>query len=219
MEDNSRYSACINRWGFQNKKAMQFGNLVLPISQKLDNAEMTQFLLESIIIRISCSVEEFLTCIISIATARSESKMKTYFMKYGNEETKRQIKNGCNLGMLISFAVAEISFKDNAKKFERVFNYLFGSVPFPDQDSKDYFLDMILVRNIIVHSGGWPNVSHARQIRHSNAIKISANIGEGKAKHSFYKLELTDIKFFGYLIIALGKIMIHIASIIGQNST
>lgn len=206
------FSGCFNRHAFQIRRISDYEKIVLPIINKLENRDIAQFVLESIIIRRASYFEELLKCIIMIASVREESKTREYFTKNGSEEIKTNIKRGCNLGTLAIYAEAEVSFKDDAKKLERIFDCYFGFSPFPNQEAKDYILDMNLIRNIIVHEGGWPNERHARQIRHPNAIKISSEIQfEHGMKSVFYKLELTDFEFLTYLIASLVDILLHIA--------
>jgi hypothetical protein len=210
-------SGCFNRHQFQTKKISDYEKIVLPIINKSENKDIAQFVIESIIIRRASNFEELLKCLIMIASIREETKTIEYFKINGNEETKANIQRGCDLGTLSAYAQAELSFKDDAKKLERIFQHLFGFSPFPNQEAKDYVLDMNLIRNIVVHEGGWPNERHARQIRHPTAIKVSAEIELKKGvKTVFYKLELTDYRFVINLIAALAEILIHIAEKISE---
>lgn len=174
--------------------------------------DIAQVALESIVIRFASSFEEIISCIISQIALPLENKLLSYFKKYGSSEIRGQINKSHNLGILIRCAQSELSFKDNARKMERLFGYLFGFSPFPSADNKDYILDMVLVRNIIIHEGGWPNENHARQIRHPHAIEVSTELDVGGSKKIFYELKLTDIKFIGLTIVAITEVMTHLAS-------
>lgn len=193
MSSIDQYSACFNRFAFHLDKTVKYVSKVFP---KIENTnDMMQFGLENILIRISSFLEEFLGCIILIATGRNEKLVRNYFQVNGSDQVKQDIKKGCNLGTLVKHSKSEISFKDEAKKIERIFNHLYSMSPFPDKNTKDMILDMVLVRNIIIHEGGWPNEHHQKQIRNSGAIKISRKINLPRREVSFYKLEFTDKKF------------------------
>lgn len=210
MSSIDQYSACFNRFSFQLKKMGKYVSKIFPTIEKTNDDDITQFGLESILIRIPSFLEEFFGCIILIATGRKEKLMREYFLVNGSDKAKQDIKKGCNLGTLVKHAKSEISFKDEAKKIERIFNHLYSISPFPDKTTKDIILDMVLVRNIIIHEGGWPNEHHQKQVRTSGAIKISNTINLPGGEVSFYKLELTDKNFVRNAINSVKSLMLHI---------
>jgi len=147
-----------------------------------------------------------------------ERKIDERLFSYeGGNKAKLDIKRGCNLGTLVKHAKSEISFKDEAKKIERIFNHLYSISPFPDKNTKEIILDMVLVRNIIIHEGGWPSEHHQRQIRASGAIKISRTVNLPGREVSFYKLELTDKNFVKKALIAVHSMMSHIYNALSKN--
>lgn len=212
MSSTERYDACFNRFSFQITKMGRYATITIPMIEKLKDEDIMQFTLENILIRIESFIEEFLECIILIGGSWQEALMRSYFLTYGSDKAKTDVQGGCNLGSLIHYAKSEISFKDNAKKIERIFQHLFGLSPFPDQKTKDIILDMVSVRNVIIHEGGWPSEQHFEQVRTSGAIKISRTINMSAGEISFYKLELTDKKFVINALMAVQSLMQHLNS-------
>jgi len=212
MSSMDRYDACFNRFSFQITKMGKYVSITIPIVEKLKDKDIMQFALEYILIRIISFIEEFLGCIILIGGCWQEALLRSYFLTHGSDKVKTDVQGGCNLGSLIHYAKSEISFKENAKKIERIFQHLFGLSPFPDQKTKDIILDMILVRNVIIHEGGWPSEQHFRQVRTSGAIKISRTINIYVGETSFYKLELTDKNFVFNALMAVQSLMQHLNS-------
>ena len=212
MNSTDRYDGCFNRFSFQINKMGKYVSITIPIVEKLKDEDIMQFALEYILLRIVSFIEEFLGCIILIGGCWQEALLRSYFLDFGSDKAKTDVQGGCNLGSLIHYAKSEISFKNNAKKIERIFRHLFGLSPFPDQKTKDIILDMVLVRNIIIHEGGWPSEQHFRQVRTSGAIKISRTIKMSAGETSFYKLEITDKKFVLNAVMAVQSLMQHLNS-------
>ena len=63
-----------------------------------------------------------------------------------------------------------VSFKEKAKKLVRISQLLFDADPWPDAETGRFARDLILVRNIIVHAGGWPTDEHANTIETPGVI-------------------------------------------------
>jgi hypothetical protein len=215
----NNYSGCFNRYHFQLKRISEYEKQILPFVNGLKSKELMQFVLEMIIVHRACSFEELLKNIIEAVCVKEQSKTKTYFLKNGSEEIKRKVNNGCSLGQLIAFAQSEVSFKKDAHKLERIFNWYIKFKPFLDQECKDYVLDMILIRNIVLHAGSLPNEKHAQQIKHPNAIKLTSEIDKGFGHNShFFNLELTDFRFLSHLILSMSQILVHLAKSLNDIS-
>jgi hypothetical protein len=211
LSASDKYSACFNRFGSQLLILHKYLTLVVPVIKEVDIAEFT---FESFLLRLSCYIEEFLGCIIVITSVYKENMLREYFEKNRSDKTKETLLIGCNLRTLIDLGKKELSFKKDAKKFERLFKHLFGGSPFPDKKTKDYISDMVLVRNIIVHDGGMPNENHAKQIRSPNVINKSYQIDSPQLKVVFYKLDLTDIIFINDLMPSVFEMISHIEKIL-----
>lgn len=196
MSFKTKLDACINRFNWQMRKSATFLNALDGLYSNENFIELIQLANESLIVRIFSSLEEYLKCLVFLATCLKEKSVREFFANCGNDSIKRQVKK-CDLGTLGRFAKKEISFKDKTKKTKRIFNFLFGFSPFSNRENENFILDLNLVRNIIVHNGGWPNENHANQITTQDVIIESNRIELKKnSKPSiFYHLDLVNNDF------------------------
>lgn len=185
---------------------------VLEPLMKTKNKKIITFAFESIIIRVISFVEEYLSCLVGLASIRKERSARQYFKRYRSANVNEQVVDSCNLGMLWKLAETQISFKENAKKIKRIFNHLFSFSPFPDVRTENFILDAVLIRNIIVHRGGLPNENYASQIRNPGVIIVPREIPLGKNSKSskFYEIELIRNTFIRDFFKAVGKMGNHI---------
>jgi hypothetical protein len=212
MPAETKLDACGNRFIHQVKILKAYLDVVLiPLKEKKDK-KIFQFSFESIILRLVSFIEEYLSCLIGMASCYEEKLILKYFTKYGSESKRNKVKKGCNLGELWRLAASEISFKDQAKKLKRIFNYIFGFSPFPDLKTENLILDMIRIRNVIVHSGSWPTKAHAMQMATPGVIVVSREIEleEGSEPARFCQIDLIDSKFIPDIMYAVGKMEKHI---------
>ena len=76
-----------------------------------------------------------------------------------------------------------ISFKQRARRLEDLFQFLFGVSPWPDAEAGRLIRDLVRVRNVIVHAGGWPNESHFSEMETPGLIVQTSH------QPDFYRLE------------------------------
>jgi len=213
MAFKTKLDACINRYQHQVKIMDAYLETVQEPLLKTKDKTIIQFAFESLAVRIIGFLEEYLWCLVTIATVHQEKLVRKYFTEFGNFDVQRQVQSHCNLGMLTNFAKSQVSFKEKAKKLKRIFDHLFSFLPFPDKKTENLILDLVLVRNIILHAGGWPNEYHADQIINLGIIVASREIDLKKDNSKpikFYRLELTETRFLKEAVWAAGSIGSHI---------
>jgi len=71
-------------------------------------------------------------------------------------------------------------------------------------------MDMVLVRNIIIHEGGLPSEHHFRQNRTLGVIKISSTIKLSTGEASFYRLDLTEKDSVSMVLMAVKSMSEHL---------
>jgi len=173
MQFETNLDACINRFMYRINTMGEFMNLVLKPIETRGNEKILKFIYESFIIRAVAFIENYLTCLVGNASVRKESLIRDYFKEHGNERKKQEVRNCHELSILSKHMEAEVSFKKDAKKTKRVFEYLFNFSPFPHREIEDLIHDAVLVRNIIIHEGGIPSDAHANQMRNQGIIVVS----------------------------------------------
>ena len=141
--------------------------------------------------------EEYLSCVVSLGAWWKAVEMRAYL---GEVHRDAERFSSMPAGEVSRYAQERISFENRAAKLKALFGVLFDCSPFADDDAERKCLDFALVRNIIAHSGGWPNESHAPQVESPNVIIESARIGESV----FYRLTITP-QFFGECLRAMAS--------------
>ena len=68
--------------------------------------------------------------------------------------------------------------------------------------------DLVLVRNIIVHSGGWPDNDHPKTIETPDVIV--------RVNNFFWKLDIND-RFFGEVLAAAGRVGVHLNTLFANH--
>lgn len=208
----TKLDACYLRYEHQVERLSDYLKLIHKTLLKSKNKKLILFAYESLIVRMVSFLEEYLSCLVGLAAGWEEKSTREYFLECGSPDMQNQVKKGCNLGMLSNFAKTQISFENNAKKLKRIFNHLFGYSPFPDKKTESLILDMVLIRNMIIHGGSLPSESYAAQIRNPGVIIKSDEIEseEGFPPIIFYDHELIENNFLLEAIKAAISVGFHI---------
>jgi len=93
--------------------------------------------------------------------------MRTHFRQHGNDDEQR-LAESCSLKTLIEMARRRVSFKQQGKRLESMFNVLFGFSPWPDDSTRCIIHDLVLLRNVFVHEGEKVLAEHAQQAHRQN---------------------------------------------------
>ena len=101
-----------------------------------------------------------------------------------------------------------VSFKEKAKKLVRISQLLFDADPWPDAETGRFARDLIPVRNIIVHAGGWPTDEHANTIETPGVIVRVHNLS--------WKLEINDV-FIGRVLAAAAMAGVHLNTVFANH--
>jgi tetratricopeptide (TPR) repeat protein len=150
------------------------------------------------------------------ASIRNMDSIIRYFENSESENERVQIKN-INKDRIVNYgnmAKKHVTFKRNGKKLKNIFNHIFGFPLFPDEEIESIILDLVLIRNIILHEGGWPQPYHAELIRNNGVIIVEQKIGV----HKFYKLEIVMNLFMKKAIDAIRLTIKYIHNNIENDS-
>jgi len=202
----TKLDACINRFEHQVNIMGKYIKLGLEPLVKTGDKKVIKFAFESLIVRVAAFIEEYLSCIVGLASVNEEKLSRNYFKNYGNLAIQEQVKKGCKLGLLWKYIATEVSFENKAKKLKRIFNHLFRFSPFPDNNTENLILDAVLIRNVILHEGSMPSENYAKQMRNQGIIIVTNVIGQSK----FYDIELIENRFILNFFNATSKLASYI---------
>jgi len=214
MAYTTKLDACINRFDHQINIMKKYINLVWKPLVKTQDKKLLKFASESLIVRAVAFIEEYLSCLVGLASVNEEKLARDYFKNHGNPETQEQVKKGCNLGLLWKYTATEVSFKNNAKKLKRIFNHLFSFSPFPDNETENLILDAVLIRNVILHEGSMPSENYAKQMRNKGIIIVIDVILQSK----FYDIELIENRVIINFFNAFSKLASYIQEKLKKDS-
>ena len=181
MPSRSKLDGCSNRYAHQIEKLGAFTEAVQNPIAASGNRAVLCTVQEMVIVAIVAYLEEFLNCVVAVGSADREQEFRSFLAAHGSDQEKA-VSQTCSLGELMRFARRRVTFKERGKKLVRVCLLLLDAAPWPDEDTRSYVCDLVRVRNIIVHHGGWPDKEHAADVE-TPGVVVSSN-------QFFWKLEL-----------------------------
>jgi hypothetical protein len=155
-------------------------------------------------------LEDFLRSLVGTAGHLREGALRTYLAQYGNDADKDRVKT-CDLIPLVRMAKSSLSFKKGGVPISRIFDAVFHCSPWPSDAVRDVILDLVFVRNMIVHSGsaevGVGGVgAHAKQFRRADVFTIRS-YGE----FTTYRIDpLRTLRFYHQALMALKSQVDHL---------
>jgi hypothetical protein len=102
--------------------------------------------------------------------------------------------------VLMRTAKREVSFRDSGQKLKDILAVLTTAGPFADDWSESKCLDLINVRNIITHQGGWAEESNVPTVRSPDVIVQKGVVG----KATFHELRISR-QFLADVLVAMGR--------------
>lgn len=199
------FDYCFERLAFQLKKTTKYFALVIETIQSTEDEDNIQLFNEFFIIKMLGIYEEYIRSIIFHGGISKEKEMIIYF-NTSDIDKKHQIND---LAGLISKLRNVKLHSDNCKKLKNLFKNIFGFDFFPDLKTEKLFLDLILLRNVIVHDGGSIETRHVEQLNYKDVVEKISNLPK---PFDFYELCIYKSKFNIEIIKALGNLSIHIQS-------
>jgi len=110
-------------------------------------------LTESVVVLGVTRFDEFFKTLVSLGARHREDELRKYLGKHGNDIEKNRAHQ-CDLPALVQIVRRRVSFENGAKRLDGIVREIFGFSVWPSDESRDIFLDLILVRNMIVHASG-----------------------------------------------------------------
>ena len=200
MPSQTRLDGCSRRYAHQIERLGEFLAVAQPsILTATSSRVPAEVLLDAVVVLTVSYLDAYLNCLVGLGTAHQEPVVREYLKRYGSPQ-ERNLADSCNLGQLMHFARTRISFANKGRKLEQIFDLLFGFSPWPDNNAGSLIRDLVRVRNIIVHAGGWPNAAHANDAETTGLIVESHKIS--------YRLSVAP--FIREMLTAAGMLSVYV---------
>jgi hypothetical protein len=195
-----KLDACINGYNHQLTRLAAFTKVIQSvldltpfdskriIGVKPENVVALEVFQESCFVLITIYLEEYLTSLVGVAIINYPDLIRQYLRSEGSPDEKKNV-DMYTLRQLTVAGQKRVSFKDRAKRLERIFDVMFGFSPWPDNHTASTIRDLVRVRNILVHSGGWPEISHFKDME-TPGIVVSTRESDDPEEIEFFKLKL-----------------------------
>jgi len=215
------YNACFSRFNYQTKKLINYSKYVLgEVIEERNDKDLAQFIMEHIIIRAVSNFEELIMSIVFHSAINQTDKVIKFFRKSNKKSDRERIEKIKLLGHYGHLAQTHVSFKNNAKNLKKIFEYLFEFSLFDNEDNERIILDLIRVRNLIIHNGSWPQERHAKKIKTPGILIEAKKIKNtnGEIISISYKLELLKNTFMKDTFKAILAVNNHIIDNLRANA-
>jgi hypothetical protein len=153
-----------------------------------DDDPLRQYLYKSTVVMMQSYFEEYVRCIISVGTFWKAPEVRKHLASHSPDPERYAIMPSTQVARE---AQAHVQFERGAAKLKALFAVVTGGSPYADSQAEEQWQDLVVVRNIIVHAGGWPTAGHVETIKSPNAVISSNDIGGTR----FYHLRLSG-QFF-----------------------
>lgn len=131
----------------QTVQLLQFARLVVPIVQ--ENPKYAQELSDSLVVLVVVRLEAFYTNLLSHGARHREGAVRKHLVKNGYPDAK-----ACILPQLVRLVRSQVSFKKEGAKIDRLCRLMFQQPLWVSADVRDVILDLVLLRNLVVHNAG-----------------------------------------------------------------
>jgi hypothetical protein len=181
-------------------RLLEHANAVTPIVRQ--KSDLAPELADALILVVR--LEAFFNAVVSLGTRHREQTVRRELVKRGLKHARN-----CSLPELVKLIRSKISFENNGAKLDELFQLMFGCSVWPSNDVRDVVLDLVLLRNMIVHNSGEDfsqdgvaMASYARQFRRADVLQISDYGGLAVYRVDPYKM-LTLMRDAALSIVAL----------------
>src|SRR5262245_29389992 len=154
-----RLIAATNGLTCQLKRTTNYLNTVFPalLAEEQNRRESIAFLFESIVLMLCTFLEDYFKTLVSVAAFQYPGKVRSYMSTNFSRKDKvdYELMDATQLSNTISQRFKLTS--KNIDLFIAAFEELFQLEPFPDPTTKSYLEDLVTIRHLLTHEGGWLN--------------------------------------------------------------
>jgi hypothetical protein len=130
---------------------------------------------DSVVVLAAARVDGFYVHVVSLGTRHKEPTLRAHFVAHGHPDA-----SSCNLPALVKLARRRVSFERGGRRLANLFQLMFNCELWPSDEVRDTVLDLVLLRNMLVHNDG-TDVSHdgeitadyATQFRRADVLNVS----------------------------------------------
>ena len=177
--------ACPSRLTHHLERTRNYLDLVLPVMPQDEDDPNRQFFFQTIILMIHTFMEEYFRCIVSLGTFWLAPDVRNFMTtEYPKRAQEYQVMPAWALSRNV--ARTEVSFGRKAEKLKGILGVLTTTGPFADTWAETLCLDLVAVRNIITHQGGWAEKTNVPTVTSPQVIVLDASIGSAE----FYRLKI-----------------------------
>jgi hypothetical protein len=126
---------------------LEYASAVTPAIK--DDIRHLPELADSVIVLAVSRLESFFVDVVSLGTRHRENMLRRHFAKHGQKSALY-----CDLPTLVKMVRRRVSFEDGGRRLDNLFRLMFGCSVWPTDSVRDLVLDLVLLRNFIVHSSG-----------------------------------------------------------------
>jgi hypothetical protein len=131
----------------QLHQVVDFSNAAAPTV--VSDKKLVAQLRDSVIVLAVARLDGFFQAVVSLATRHRESDLRALLVQEGHPQA-----GSCSLPVLVKLVRRKVSFEKEARRLDGVFHFLFGCSVWPNDEVRELVLDLVLLRNLIVHSDG-----------------------------------------------------------------
>lgn len=153
-------------------RLLNYATVVAP--SVVDKPDLLPELADSVVVLVVSRLDAFFISLVSLGTRHRERTIRKHFCKHGHEQARN-----CDLPTLVKLVRRRVSFEDAGKRLDNLFRLIFQCSVWPSDDVRDVVLDLVLLRNLIVHSDGsdWSQdgvvaAAYATQFRRADVLSV-----------------------------------------------
>jgi hypothetical protein len=139
-----------------------------------DDGQLLPELADSVVVLTVSRLDSFFIHIVSLGTRHREQMLRKHFAKHGHPSAMT-----CDLPTLVKMVRRRVSFEDGGRRLDNLFKLIFNCSVWPSDQARDVVLDLVLLRNFIVHGSGhdWSHdgvvsADYATQFRHADVLTV-----------------------------------------------
>lgn len=139
------------------------------------DVRLLEELSDSVVVLAAARIDSVFVHVVSLGARHKESTLRTHFVAHGHPEA-----SSCNLPTLVKLVRRRVSFEKGARRLSNVFRLMFNCELWPSDAVRDTVLDLVLLRNMLVHNDG-TDVDHdgeitadyATQFKRADVLSVS----------------------------------------------
>jgi len=139
-----------------------------------DQPDLVAELSDSVVVVVVARLDAFFVDVVSLGTRHRERTSRRHFAKCGEPSAR-----SCDLRTVVKLVSRCVSFEDGGKRLDNLFKLMFLCSVWPSAQVRDSILDLVLLRNLIVHSAGndWSQdgvtpAAYAPQFRKADVLDV-----------------------------------------------